>query len=486
MTWNNPLAPTRANEALDAHYRYPRSESEWQARYALLRAAYSMEPYTAVERLGWHLFEALDDDQKKIAETVRLLRDFSFIIDSNAHALFAGGLDIDVATGTPKQLKMGEGIWRRSRMHANLAALAHNVCLGRCGIEVQRLPRAAGVTGYQTILVVHPPETYLPIYDDQSRSELVRVVIVDQFYSDEDLDENGNVTAGAEFHTYRREITSTETITTLDGDVIEAQSGKHSAGVVPFVNLVLQPTREPEHGPSAAAGIEPALALADSMFTQSHATGARFADPKTLAKGVDFSGTKGGIFGRVISWASMPGSESSITYLEPTMKGIDSLLETIDRLLEQVRSTYPEFALFRAGSDASGEALKTLGQAFERKILSARAGILPEIARILGVAVAMEENHPFDADADLFKIKVGPVLPVDLKAEVEMVSAAVDGGLLTRADGVRRMQVVGLVGAEHDPEEYAAEAEDGVSTTARKFFTPAPKQEIPDGDEPEK
>ena len=466
------LQPTRTADELQEHMRYPRSESEWQERYAWLRAAYSMEPYTLEDRQAWHLFEALDDNQEEIARTVRLLRDFAFIIDSNADALFGGGLDLDVAdSGSPADLTRAEAIWKRSKMLQNLSTLAHNVALGRCGLEVQRLPRAEGSLDYQTIIVVHPPETYLTVYDDQSRTELTKVVIVDKFFSEDDLDENGNPVKDATLHVYRREITATKTTTTLDGEPIPSQTGPHSAGRVPFVNLVFRATREPEHGQSAAAGIEPALALADSMFTQSHATGARFADPKMLAKGVDLSGTKAGHFGRVVQWAPQPGVDSEITYLEPSMQGVKAILETIDRLLEQARATFPEFALFRAGSNASGEALKTLGQGFERKITSARANILTGIAEAVGIAVAIEQGRPYDDDSNPFVVKAGPVLPVDLQQEVDLAATAVGAGLLTRRDAIRRLQVVGLIGPQHDPDEYAAEAEDQSATGARKFFT---------------
>lgn len=453
----------RSVETQDKYGRYPRSESEWQGRYEHLRACYHLEPYDEGEIDGLHLFRAEDADGNDLARTRRILRDFSFVIDKDADHLFRGGLTLDTAQAdddTSDDLTalkdQGEAILTRSRLRSRLGMMAHDICLGRGGLEAQRVPRREGETTYRTRIVFHRPETYTVVTDDETGSEIESVTIRSTVFAADDYNDDGSLRPDAVLHSYVRRLTKDEVIVTLDGELVEEESGPHGLDeAVPFVNLVFKPTRETEHGVSAAHGLELAIAMLDSLYTQAHATGARFADPILAGKNVNLSGSSVGRFGRSLYWEQKPGVESEVGYIEPAMSGVTGILSAIEKLHSSARATMPEFGLFDASAAASGEALKTLQAAFVAKIEAARANVLPQIAEIIGIAVEMERDSAHDPDVTLFRVSTGPVLPTDAQGEMSIIMDAKDGGLISTADSIRHLQRLGLVPAHHDPEEYA-------------------------------
>jgi len=466
---------------------YPRSESEWQDRYSTLRDMYHLEPYTESEIDGLHLFRAEDDSGDDLARTRRLVRDFAFVIDKNADHLFVGGITVDPAQAdddanedAARDAEQGAAILSRSKIGRRLSMLAHNLAMGRGGIEVRLDPREEGEFAYKARLVPHAPETYSVTTDDATGLEIERVVIRSTYYDADDTSGSGDVMGDARLHTYVRTLTRDEVVVELDGERVEEESGPHGLGVVPFVNLVPRPTREAEHGVSAAHGLEQALALIDSLYTQAHATGARFADPLLTGKNVNLSGSSVGRFGRSLYWEERPNVSTEVKYVEPSMAGVSGILKAIDSLHKTARGTMPEFGLFDASSAASGEALKTLQQAFVAKVYRSRANVLPGLAEAVQMAVHLERNEAHNADAEMFRVTTGPVIPGDTAAEMAVVLDAKGEGLISTPDSIRHLQRLGIVPAHHDPEEYAIKVQEETSGGPVEFLRPAPGEKPED------
>lgn len=469
----------REGSAQARTFRYPRSETEWRARYELLRASYHLESYTDAEAQAWHMFRAYDNSspKKEIASPQRIHDDFAFVVNTDAAALFGGHISIEAEEGAPPEmLERAKAIWKRSKMDQSLPRLAHHLCLGRVYVEPQRLPRdgsrvAGGDLSYEAVLVVHEPEMYTTVVDNQTRTALTRTIIVDKYFDEADLTDEGLVDDSATLHVYRRDMDTEMLTVTLDGEVVAEETGPHGLGVVPGVNLVFGATQDTEHGVGCAPTLFNALALADSFITQVHATGARYADPKMYGKNVDLSDASIGLFGRFISWVQKtPGYDTEIGYLEPSMEGVRAVMDALKQLMDDVRSTYPEFALFRAGAGASGDALRMHAARFESKIKAPRAGALAGLATALEQAVAMETNQPYDPSAPGLVLRAGPILPPDVKMMVEMLAEAKRESMVTPETVAGHLQSFGIIPRDVNPAEYAAEALDWNARAAGLVF----------------
>lgn len=478
MTVLDPWARHRSSSAAStvrSPTDLPTTESEWRERFDWLQRCYVGDGYSAEAEAAWHLFQARDNDNKELARTRRLMRDFAFVTDSDAHALFGDTLVLQLPDelGKAEQqrrgkiLDAGRGVWARSRMGEIAGNLAHILALnGRIGIEIRR-DRSHAPFGSR--LVLHEPHTFHARFDDSSGTELEEVTITYRYTDPADIDADGNVTENATIHVYQRRLTRTHIIVTLDGAEVAAESGEHNQGVVPFVLPLWQPVQGLAHGLNAAHGIESAIAEIDSIWTQISAIGKRVANPiPTVTGGTMASGTDAGQLGR---WLYHGSKDARFGYMEPSMQGLAVLLDSINSLSDRVRATYPEFGLFGVGSGMSGEALKMLASRFESKIGSVRSRVLPAIARAVGIAVATEQDRAYDPEQDRFELAAGPILPPDTAAEIQSLALLTSARLIRRSDAIRTVQSLGYAPADIDPQKYVEQIDDESSDRAAAFFT---------------
>ena len=229
--------------------------------------------------------------------------------------------------------------------------------------------------------------------------------------------------------------------------------------------------------------MERGIALLDSLITQIQAVGNRYGDPKLFLKGAKFGADTSAItFGRAISGIPADGE---LGYLEPTMSGVKALLDALGRLNAMTRETFPEFSIFGGGAAASGEALRYRGEAFVRKLQSARGRAHPQVARAIGMGVAMAAGVAYDPDAVPFRLECGPVLPVDTDADLARVHDVKMRSGFRIGDYTRHLQRLGLVGVENDPVDYEIAAQDEGAAVATEFLTRDPKPPAETPAEPE-
>lgn len=468
--------------------RYPTTEAAWRDAYQRRIDAYQMQPYSSSEAAAYHLFKATSLTGDEIARTHRVFRDYAFIVDRGAESLFGGSLtlelqgdlldpeDLERDPGLEERtIREGEAVLRRSNFTGQLDRIGW-ACAGpgRCGLELVRMSSKAP---YRTKMVFRDPRLYAVVYDDATETEVEEVAITNQLFAADELDQGGDPIAGltgegTTLNVYQRVLTRDTVTVTMNGEPLPEQSGTHNLGHVPFVNMVWGETDQPGHGVGAGFGILSVLAAADSLVAQIHAIATRYGDPKPYAKGFILdrsSGTSTMRAGRFGSWLSGIPTDGEVGYMEPKGNIVKELLLAIDKCLDRVRQTFPVFAVFSGGANASGEALRTLSAAYVASILKARASILPELARAVDMAVAMDKGVHLEPERPVYRFVAGPVLPSDRKAELEALEIVRQAGMITRGDYVRHLQALGIIDKAQDPETYALEAQDQAGMAQATF-----------------
>jgi len=286
------------------------------------------------------------------------------------------------------------------------------------------------------------------------------------------VDPLGMVEQDPTVHHYVRILTATEVLAYRDGDLIPEQSGPHRLGVVPLVHVPFLPYADPEHGLWAAPGLEGAMAHVDSIHAMIRAVGNRYGEPRLAVKGATVGDDADVLkFGRIISGLPEGGD---VFYVEPTMAGINALLAAAQAAREAIKETIPEFLFTEAGAGSSGTALSLRATQFRSKMREVRSRWYRGLARVTEYAVAIAGQRAWDPDTIDLRVTSGPILPPDIEAELRALALARSDGGLKRADYVRHLQRLGIVGSEHDPEEYAAEVFDERADTATRFFGGGP------------
>lgn len=472
-------------------FRYPESHDEWRARYQWLWEGYTGEPYRVASIKALGLFRALDDNDKVIAETKRLTRDIQHVVDTDAQALAGRRLVLANANETPAALAMeraGKEVWARSRFTQRVGSWARTgASMGSVFVEAVRMNPSPP---YETTLVAYDPRRVHAVYDDTG-TRLERVYITTQILRGPRIvngrlvDEGGN----APLDDYVREIDAERVTVYRNGEMVEAESGEHGAGVVPVVHLPFIPVLvDPAHGIWAAQGLDMALSLVDSMLTQVLAIGNRHANPTPVLIGGTFLNNDGSAkFGRAIS-GIQPGGD--FKYAEATMSGVGTLLDAAQQAREQVRATLPEFLFTQAGASASGAALNFWAAAFAAKMEEVRGRWYSAFVEITQIAAAMDDATTADLDPQL-TINAPPVLPVSVETELNAVTKAREEGGLLRVDYIRHLQRLGIVPSDADPEQYAADVTEERATEDERLAALVQGGGVPavdvamDDDEPE-
>ena len=434
---------------------YPATNAGWQARYDTLRRAYLVGDYSTGEREYYKLFEARDDDDKRIDWTRRLFATGKFLVDTDARALLGGRCLLELPGGLATDttaLATGEAIWRRSAMRLQLPLAAKmTACLGDYWVEAVR---TNGKKPYDVTLCFYDPASVTAVYDNIVPTRLRKVIIECTYLDGAEYGTRDDPTP----HTMRRTLTDTDVIVEIDGKVRDDLSGPHGAGTPPIRHLCWMPFHDFDHGLGAMHGLDVAMMRVDSLVCQVQAGLARFGNPTIVLKGARLSTTNtrdAGRLGRV--YHGLP-TDGAMEYLEMAGTAAASAMDMIREVMAHVRETRPEFLFANSGAGESGAARSYLASSFASMIEEVRGHWFAAIEEITGIAAAMEANVAYDPDRHAYQIDAPPPLPVDVKASIEALYLA--AGDLRRADRVRALQKYGVLDPSLDPEDYAVQVAD--------------------------
>jgi hypothetical protein len=471
MGLNDPLADRRLivyQGGVDDLTAYPATHLGWVNRYQYLLDAYHGETYTQHQCKELNLFRALDDDGKIIALTRRLHRDIQYIVDTGRQALALGQLTLHRTEGTTEaEYQSALDIWARS-MPASQGSVWSLLlcCTGDLYLEAARVtPGSMAVS-----LLSYSPDKVYTEYDIAAGIRMVRAIVTSDVMGEAQVDVDGNVTEAAALYRHQRTLTA-EDITveaelprTVEGDtqreLDRAASGPHGLGVVPLTHIRCIPTVYPEHSLPVTHGIDRGLAEVDSMASQISAVADRFGNPKPFLFGAKIGDSSAlGRFGRWINAWGNNSDKISAGYLEPSMDGVTRLQEALERMIRDIRLTFPEFLFVGGGSTAnlSGEALRLLQSRYEAKYLDIRARMYAGLERALAIGVALEQRREYDPTRHPVRISAPPLLPADKKAELEALTLARGLGAISPVDLVRHLQRLGLASGDVPADDYLSD-----------------------------
>jgi len=462
---NFPDNPAYRGEGNSAAESYPTSEAGWNARYAALRRMYLVGDYSTAEREYYKLFEARDDDDKRIDWTRRLFGVGAFLVNTDARALLGGRTMLELPRGlrnNAAHLAAGETVWRRSSMALQLPMAAKmTACMGDYWVEAVRTNRAPP---YATTLVFYDPENVTPIYDELNPTKLVKAVIDVDYIDEADYIEGGTLPS----HHFTRTITATDVTVEVDGKLRPEFSGPHRAGVCPIEHLRWMPFSRYEHSLSAMHGIDVPLMRIDSAVCQIAAGLTRFGNPTIVMTGARLTATNAANVGRLGRVMHGLPADAAVSYLQTASGPVADGLEVIREVMAHIRETRPEYLFANSGAGESGAARSFLAASFTSMINEVRGHWFAAIERITGIAVALDAGVAYDDAEHAFQLDAPPPVPVDVKAEIEALYLA--AGDMKRADRIRKLQQLGMLDASHDPEVYAIDVEDETSAKARSML----------------
>lgn len=444
---------------------YPQTEAGWRQEYWRRWNVYMNAPYSPAEQKAEHLFRAFDDAQKEIAQTRRLFRYPAFVADIDANALAAAEVVLEIDEDEdPATLEHGQAIWRRSETTVALPMWdTMTMALGDWWIEPVRM---SGKRPYRTKLIGRDPRIVTPTYDDTG-TELEEVRIEFGYLGMPEFSGMEQVR-----NSYVRILTRKEIVVERNGVKVEAESGPHPLGIVPIVHRRAILWEMPEHSLPAYAGIDRAVMNLDSIATQFQAIGVRFGQPTMFTKGFTLAtGSAVSQIGHIISGipADTPNqSGQSVGYLETNLGQLGQLLAHAESIHEHITATCPEF-LFATGATESGIARSLRASSFQSKIRTMRGHNYAALARVTEMAACLDDGVAWSEDTEMFRIGAPPILPADVKSEVETMVLVKDE--MKHADFVRGLQRLGVISSECNAEEYAAEVEDERAARATSFFS---------------
>jgi len=455
----------------DDPFGWPGTPDAWQERYQYLLDAYHGENYSAQMIKDLQLFRALDDDGKVIAQTRRLYRDRVFLVEVAAAALAIDAVVLTPVEGAPDaDVKEAEAIWQRSEMATQGTLWSKDAALyGDLFIEPVRMTRSRP---YAVELVSHDARTVLLEYDPILGRRISRAVITHQIIGEVSVDMQGRATESGAVDTYQRILTpgaitiertrynaQNNAQEALEDEAGEGGAGEHGLGITPIAHGRFTPSpMEPEHSLPVTHGLDRPEGEVNSLASQISAVGDRYGNPKLLIKGVKVGeGADLLNIGKILNLFG--GSKDAMAstdakYLEPSLSGVSELRAQMERLIDDVRSTFPEFLFSGSTANLSAEALRLLATRYEVKYEGIRSRIYSAIEKALAMGVALAQNRPYDPLRHPVKLSGPPLLPSDVAALLKVITDARSAGLITMADAVERVQGLDLADQDATPEEY--------------------------------
>ena len=474
--WFNPAAPARSitgrNERGNSGLAPPETPEEWAAEYERRRRVQYGEPYTIAEHISFQIFRAIDDSTAEYSpQSIALREDDSirFVQRVNASALFRGEPSIQAVDEDDPRLEAAEKVWTDSKPKKQSKVWA-NLISGQGELPMESVKFADGVVR----LVAYDPSMCTWTFDAETSSTLMALEVVAP-YLEQETDTRGEMQP-AVMRQYKRLVTTERIDVWIDGVHDEEKSGEHGIkdaqgkGVIPAGVMLWQPMPvDPTHGVPSSHGMDAAVARIDSMSAQMDAVSKRYANPYPVIKGAKVTDPNVFKFGRIAS--GLP-TDASMEYLEPTMTGLREIREEKTNKRTNIQDTRPEFIFHGAGAGASGEALKVRAAQFEAQVSEVRGTVFSELARLVEIGVAYATGSVYDPADNWLQVDAPPVLPPDIKALLEALTAADTLKIIARTDMVAALQRVGLVPNDVDPGAYAAELEDATGQRATSFFVP--------------
>lgn len=444
----------------------PDTREGWQREYGRRYDAYLGHPYDEGEIRAMHLFRALDPDGDIIDQTRRLVRDYAYVCDTDASALYGEGWRLttsrEMSGGEARRWQeAGDLVWSRSRVGTHGKRWCTDFAiLGDMFLRAVLTPRGMGA------ITTHDPRHVEVVYDSQGIEPEVVIVRIDTFSPDVLDDRSGEVRGAGTVSTYVQELRADKIRTWRDGRLVPEESGRNILGVIPVVHVPFIGIGEPGHSLGAAHGLDEVLSLVSSLLTQLSAIGNRYASPFYVARGINL--TESPRLGRMINRAPADGG---IDIVEPSMQGIATLLDAALRHHEMVRSTLPEFQLAEAAAGASGEALRVRAASFVGKMQPIRAALLESLATVTAMAWALESRTVWrEADARRYVVEAGSIVPSSAGEELERVLRVYDAGLILTADVVEHLQRLGIVDPEADADVYAEAIEANAASRDKRVI----------------
>jgi hypothetical protein len=447
------FSPNNLDELL-----YPTTHEGWIERYEWLMRRIIQMPYSVNDLKRFRMFRALDSSGNELDVTRPVLGAVGFVARQGARA--CGGAQqvlspSEKVTGSREQWNdLGDSIWRRSRWKRQKDIAARSYAgLGDVFIEAVRLDAKPP---YRPVIAFRDPRCVQVEYDTDTY-QLKKAIIKIKTFEGIEVDAiTGLSTRKQALQTYVRVLTPESITVYRNGELSASESGPHGLGVVPLVHVPFETWGDYlYHGLPCYHGLTWAAVVADSGWSQAKAIATRYANPKWFGAGIDLSNAQDlDKFGRILSTAS---PDATLNLLEASLSQIGPVLDLIEKVTTAKSHQYPEFLFAEAGANASGEALKMLGTAYEAKYKPARAAFFDAIAEVTEMAAMLSLLRPFE-DLGLYTVSAEPLLPVDVEREIRILTSIAPN--LKRVDVTRRLQELNVgIPADADPEVYAVEVE---------------------------
>jgi len=421
-----------------------------------------MRPYTPEEcqRLGLFQGTNIGGDTihraQRISPLIAYVAQVGTTLLSREWTLNLKG-DADPQQNDPR-LTRGMETWRRSQI-ARLARMwADNLT-----VEADCYMEAAIDDAGRAVVVHHKPQ-HVRVWLDSRGVEVVKATIT--FMVDDPDDDSKQV----------------QYVRTLTRDKLSEKIGDKPAkvvdnrlGVVPLGWDQFAPSGvDPYLGKPPWWGIEDGVSVHDSAASILTVIGTKRANTVLFAEGVNpTTGTDAGqsvpgVQGGAVEGGVIVGPVGTdIRPIGHGLEGAQVLVEQAERVHAIVATTCPELLFTEAGANASGTALSHRAASLLAKYAPPDTELRATVGRMLAMAQAMADGLAWSDDLDVYEVTAGPMLALDRSAELDALVKALETGLIRPADAVRKLQDLGYIPRDADPEQYAADALAADITRAR-------------------
>lgn len=412
-----------------------------------------MRPYTVEEcqRLG--LFQGTAPGNTIIHRAQRISPLISFVASVGATLLSREWTLNLKGDSTPKRddprLTRGSETWARSKIPRSARMWADNLT-----VEADCFMESTIDDKGRAVVVHHAPQT-VRVWLDSRGLEVVKATIT--FMVDDPDDDTKQVT-------YVRTLTR-EAVSEKIGDKAPT-TVQHKLGVVPLGWVQFAPSGvDPYLGRPPWWGIEDGVAVHDSSASILTVIGTKRANTVLFAEGVDITaGTDAGSTGSGIQGGTVEGGVivgpvgTDVRPVGHGLEGAQALVEQSGEVHAVVATTRFELLFTDAGANASGTALSHRAAGLLATYTPPDRDLRSSVGRALAMAQAMADGLPWSDALDVYEVTAGPMLSLDRAAELDALVKSLETGLVKPADAVRKLQDLGYIPRDADPEQYAQEA----------------------------
>ena len=457
----------------------PATHGDWIDRYSWLLDILGNATYSPAEAKHSHMWraerEALSQGTARIDIPRRMVGLAGYVARRGQVACTGGTQTLDVLPrirGKGKRQRFadqGAAIWARSDWQRQKVRAAHY--FAGVGSVFLESVRETAQPPHKARIVLRDPRNVAVTYDDWG-TEIVSASISIHTLDTPVPRSTGTPTEFPTLNEHRRHLTQTRVDVFVNGAHVPEESGEHGLGRVPLVQACFEILGgDIEHGRPCYEGMLSAIPEVDSVWTEIKAIANRYAHPHLAFIGTQIAGqSKLANFGRI--WELPEGADVKV--IESALSQIVPLANHALTIIAQIKAQFPEFLFTEAGAGSSGTALSLRATDYEQKYTAARGVLFPAIARVTQMAAAMEADAPVE-DLALYSVSAGPLLPVNRKGELEMVTAARTLGILREVDLIRHLQQLEIIPSDIEPEAYQAlKEEDDLAALAPSPAAPAP------------